>query len=68
MCIHLLMKKFLNIYLLSLVNKMKTPYWKLTMKRGVNMFEIFEIISVAVKILRQSLENQGAHKLQNQVE
>ena len=61
MCIHLLMKKFLNIYLLSLANKMKTPYWKLTMKRGV-------IISVAVKILRQSLENQGAHKLQNQVE
>ena len=53
MCIHFLMKKFLNIYLLSLENKMKTPYRKLTMKRGANAIEIFEIISIAVKILRQ---------------
>ena len=52
MCIHLLMKKILNIYLLSLANKMKTPYRKLTMKRGVDAYEIFEIIFVAVKILR----------------
>lgn len=47
------MKQFLNIYLLLLENKMKTPYMKLTIKRGVNAFEIFEIISVEVKILRQ---------------
>ena len=42
----------MNIYLLSLENKMKTPYRELTVKKGVNAFEIFEIISVAVKILR----------------
>ena len=53
MCIHLLMKNILNIYLLSLANKMKTPHRKLTMKRGVNAYEIFEIISIAIKILRQ---------------
>ena len=53
MCIHLLMKKIPNIYLLSLANKMKTPYRKLTMKRVLNAFEIFEIISVVVKLLRQ---------------
>ena len=46
-------EKMLNIYLLSLANKMKTPYRKLKMKRGVNAYEIFEIISVAVRILRQ---------------
>ena len=45
------MKKFLNIYLLSLANKMKTPYRKVTMKTGTNTIEIFDI-SIAVKILR----------------
>lgn len=41
------------IYLLSLENKMKTPYRKLTMKTGLNEFEIFDILSIAVKIWRQ---------------
>ena len=47
------MKRILDIYLLSLAIKMKTPYRKLTMKRGVNAYQIFEIMSLAVKILRQ---------------
>ena len=63
MCIYLLMKKFLNIYLLSLENKMKTPYRKLTIKRGVNVFEIFEIISVAVKILRRKSNKYFSQKV-----
>jgi len=47
------MRKSQNIYLLSLEYKMKTPYRKLTIKTGVKEFEIFDILSVAVKILRQ---------------
>jgi len=46
-------EKILNIYLLSVENKMKTPYRKLTIKTGVNVFEIFDILSIAVKILGQ---------------
>lgn len=38
-----------NSYLLTLENKMKTPYRKLMIKRGVNAFEILEIISVATE-------------------
>jgi len=53
MRIYLLMRKSQNIYLLSLEYKMKTPYRKLTIKTGVNEFEIFDTLSVAVKILRQ---------------
>jgi len=53
MCIYLLMRKSQNIYLLSLENKMKTPYRKLTIKTGVNEFRIFDILSAAIKILRQ---------------
>jgi len=53
MCIYLLMRKPLNMYLLSLENKMKTPYRKLMIKTGVNEFEIFDIFSIAIKILRQ---------------
>ena len=53
MCIYLLVKQFLNIYLPLLANKVKTPYMKLTIKRGVNAFEILEIIFLEVKILRQ---------------
>ena len=55
------MKKFLNIYLLFLAKKMKTPYRKLTMKRGANAIEIFEIISIAVKILRQKVSKIKVH-------
>ena len=38
-----------NPYLLTLENEMKTPYRKLMIKRGVNAFEIFEVISVAIE-------------------
>ena len=47
------MRKSLNINLLSLEDKMKTPYRKLTIETGVNVFEIFGSIFIAVKILRQ---------------
>jgi len=53
MCIYLLMRKSQNIYLLSLENKMKTPYRKLTIKTGVNKFAIFDVLFIVIKILRQ---------------
>ena len=53
-CIYLLMRKKTK-NLLSREDKMKTPYTvrKLTIKTGVNAFKIFDIIFVAIKILRQ---------------
>lgn len=45
--------EYLLTSVLSLENKMKTPYRKLTIKTGVNEFEIFDILSIAVKIWRQ---------------
>jgi len=53
MCIYLLMRKSQNIYLLSFENKMRRPYRKLTITTGVNEFEIFDFLSIVVKILRQ---------------
>ena len=41
------MRKSLNIYLLSFENNIKTPYRKLTIKKGLNVSEIFEVINYA---------------------